>query len=109
MSESTPRINAQYLEQFSHRTVRIVGKVRQLRGEQATIDASGTINVHLNRESHLQLNHAVEIIGKVQQDLSVRVLSSTDLGPEGSVDFAAIDAVVDATHRYHEIFYEKQD
>jgi replication factor A3 len=49
MSESTPRINAQYLEQFSHRTVRIVGKVRQLRGEQATIDASGTINVHLNR------------------------------------------------------------
>jgi hypothetical protein len=24
-------------------------------------------------------------------------------------DFAAIDAVVDATHRYHEIFYEKQD
>jgi hypothetical protein len=33
----------------------------------------------------LQLNHAVEVIGKVQQDLSVRVLSSTDLGPEGSV------------------------
>jgi len=108
-AESTPRINAQYLEQFSHRTVRIVGKVRQLRGEQATIDAGGQINVHLNRESHLQLNHAVEVIGKVQQDLSVRVLSSTDLGPEGSVDFAAIDAVVDATHRYHEIFYEKNE
>jgi hypothetical protein len=48
-AESTPRINAQYLEQFSHRTVRIVGKVRQLRGEQATIDAGGQINVHLNR------------------------------------------------------------
>jgi hypothetical protein len=41
------------------------------------------------QESHLQLNHAVEVIGKVQQDLSVRVLSSTDLGPEGSVGKSA--------------------
>jgi hypothetical protein len=27
----------------------------------------------------------------------------------GLTDFVAIDAIVDATHRYHEIFYEKQD
>jgi len=25
----------------------------------------------------------------------------------GSPDFNAVEAVVDATHRYHEIFYEK--
>jgi hypothetical protein len=25
------------------------------------------------------------------------------------LDFAAIDAVVDATHRYHEIFYDKHE
>ena len=49
MTEATPRINAQYLEQFSHQTVRILGKVRQLRGEQATVDAGGDIQVHLNR------------------------------------------------------------
>ena len=49
MSEATPRITAPYLEQFSHKTVRILGKVRQLRGEQATIDAGGQINVYLNR------------------------------------------------------------
>lgn len=24
-------------------------------------------------------------------------------------DFTAVDAVVDATHRYHDIFYDKQD
>lgn len=52
MSESTPRVNAQYLQQFSHQTVRILGKVRQLRGEQATIDAGGQIQVYLNRVSH---------------------------------------------------------
>jgi len=37
------------------------------------------------QDSHLQLNHAVEIIGKVQNDLSVRVMASTDLGPEGGI------------------------
>ncbi|OQO14173.1 hypothetical protein B0A48_01049 [Cryoendolithus antarcticus] len=107
MSESTPRITAQYLEQFSHQTVRLLGKVRQLRGEQATIDAGGNVSIHLNRDSHLQLNHAVEIIGKVQNDLSVRVMACTDFGPENEIDFVAAEAVVDATHRYREIFYEK--
>ncbi|KAF2216527.1 hypothetical protein CERZMDRAFT_93816 [Cercospora zeae-maydis SCOH1-5] len=124
MSEATPRITAPYLEQFSHRTVRILGKVRQIRGEMATIDAGGKIDLHLNKASvhetphcrqtrrwdcHLQNNHAFEFIGKVQQDLSIRVLASTDLGPEGNIDFNAIDAVVDATHRYHEIFYAKDE
>ena len=119
MTEVTPRITAPYLEQFSHQTVRILGKVRQLRGEQATNDAGGQISVYLNRvspplsslvspricslmwtargeiqDSHLQLNHAVEIIGKVQNDLSVRVMASTDFGPEGAVGeccFAILD------------------
>jgi replication factor A3 len=51
MSEATPRITAPYLEQFSHQTVRILGKVRQIRGEQATIDAGGQVSVFLNRVS----------------------------------------------------------
>lgn len=46
MAEATPRITAPYLDQFSHRTVRILGKVRQLRGEEATVDAGGQIRVH---------------------------------------------------------------
>lgn len=48
-SEATPRINAKYLESFTNQTVRILGKVVALRGETATIDANGTINVYLNR------------------------------------------------------------
>ncbi|KAJ9638818.1 hypothetical protein H2201_005691 [Coniosporium apollinis] len=107
MQEVTPRVTAPYLETFAHKTVRILGKVIQLRGEQATIDAGGQINIHLNRDAHLTPNHAVEIIGKVQSDLSVRVLTSTDFG--ANIDFAAAEAVVDATHRYHEIFYPKED
>lgn len=51
MSEQapTPRINAPYLENFTGQTVIITGKVTQLRGEVATIDANGEITVLLNR------------------------------------------------------------
>ena len=77
----------------------------------------------------------MEIIGKVQNDLSVRVMASTDFGPEGNIgeceafdragreshpgrplvfmltiepDFNAVEAVVDVTHRYPEMFYPKE-
>lgn len=45
----TPRILAPHLSAFQHRIVRIVGKVIQLRGETAIIDAGGHIDVILNR------------------------------------------------------------
>ncbi|KAG8631554.1 hypothetical protein KVT40_000694 [Elsinoe batatas] len=106
MAQATPRITAPYLGQFKHQTVRVLGKVTDLRGETATIDAGGKINLLLNRDAHLQMNNAVEVIGKVDKDLSVRVLVSTDMG--SGIDLSVADAVVDATHRYHEIFYDKE-
>ncbi|GAM89051.1 hypothetical protein ANO11243_070850 [Dothideomycetidae sp. 11243] len=72
---STPRITAPYLQQFQHQTVRILGKVSQLRGDQAMLDAGGQITLLLNR-----VDHAVEVIGKVDKDLQVRVLVATDFG-----------------------------
>lgn len=53
-NEATPRINAQYLDQFTNQTVRIIGKIVSLRGETATLDASGSINIHLNRVRRTQ-------------------------------------------------------
>ena len=50
-SEATPRINARYLEHFTNRTVRIVGKVEALHGETATLQAEGSIELDLNRVS----------------------------------------------------------
>ncbi len=51
MSEplSTPRINSTYLESFTNRTIRLTGKVIQLRGEEATLDSNGHVTAHLNR------------------------------------------------------------
>ncbi|KAI1008061.1 hypothetical protein K3495_g176 [Podosphaera aphanis] len=100
---STPRITSAHLDSFMSRTVRMTGKVTQLRGEMAALDSDGNVTLHLNPEAHLTVGHAAEIVGKVNQDFSIRVLKATDLGP--NVDFKAVQAVVDATHRYKEIFY----
>jgi replication factor A3 len=47
----TPRVLQPHLQQFQHRIVRVLGKVVQLRGENAVIDAGGQIDVILNRVS----------------------------------------------------------
>jgi replication factor A3 len=44
----------------------------------------------------------VQVVGKVNNDLSVKVLSAQDLG--SSVDLGLYAAVVEATHRCKEIF-----
>ncbi|KAK0385439.1 hypothetical protein NLU13_7915 [Sarocladium strictum] len=99
---STPRINARYLDSFTGKLVMIWGKVTQLRGEQASIDSDGVVNVLLNREAHLTNANIVQIIGKVNPDLTVKVLSSKDLGT--GVDMALYHHVVDITHKHRSIF-----
>ncbi|KAM0264239.1 hypothetical protein ACHAQJ_000726 [Trichoderma viride] len=82
MSEqmSTPRITAAYLDSFVGRVVTIVGKVTQLRGDQATIDADGVVTILLNRDAHLANGNAAQVIGKVNPDLSIKALSTRDVG-----------------------------
>lgn len=48
-AQPTPRATAPYLESYVGRNVTVVGKVAQLRGDQAVIDADGSITAHLNR------------------------------------------------------------
>ncbi|KAL7808800.1 hypothetical protein V8C44DRAFT_359581 [Trichoderma aethiopicum] len=82
MSEqmSAPRITASYLDSFVGRVVTIVGTVTQLRGDQATIDADGIVTILLNRDAHLVNGNAAQIIGKVNPDLSIKALSTRDVG-----------------------------
>lgn len=49
MSDQTPRVNAPLLSRFVDRTVRIIGKVTELHGDKAVIDASGPITLALQR------------------------------------------------------------
>lgn len=41
------------------------------------------VTAHLNRDAHLTVGNMVEIVGKVNSDLSVRVLRATDWGRDG--------------------------
>lgn len=45
----TPRILAPHLQTFQHKLVRMLGKVVQLRGDTAVIDAGGNVDIILNR------------------------------------------------------------
>jgi replication factor A3 len=123
---STPRITAAYLDNFVGRVVMLVGEVTQLRGDQATLESDGTVTVLLNRvsyqqrfvsgthwlyvsfayhelqDAHLANGNAVQVIGKVNPDLSIKVLTSRDLG--NTVDFGLYSSVVQATHKHQSIF-----
>lgn len=46
---SAPRISAPYLDSCVGQNVMLVGKVTQLRGDQATLDSDGIVTVLLNR------------------------------------------------------------
>jgi replication factor A3 len=48
---ANPRITCAYLNSYVGKNVIIVGKVIQLRGDEALIDADGNITAHLNRVS----------------------------------------------------------
>ncbi|KAH8201769.1 hypothetical protein TruAng_004033 [Truncatella angustata] len=79
-SVSTPRISSRYIDSYVGRTVMVVGKVIQLRGNEALIDSDGQINVNLNPQCHLTPGNGVQVIGKVSSDLTIKVMSSVDLG-----------------------------
>lgn len=49
MSDQNIRINAPLLDKFVSHTVRIVGKVTDVRGDTAVIDAKGPITLILGR------------------------------------------------------------
>lgn len=84
----------------------------------------------MHQDSYLTVGNAVEIIGKVNQDLSIKVLQASDWGsnvgtslaidgdgyPEANrervrlteryADFASVNALVEANHKVKEIFYD---
>ncbi|KAK2754528.1 hypothetical protein FQN54_006929 [Arachnomyces sp. PD_36] len=125
MSLPTPRLLPSHLHAFSSTnnttspapptsTIRLLGTISSLRGETATLTCGshGDVTLILARDSHLQMGRVVEVVGKVVPvdgsggGLGVRVLGTLDWGKEGDVDYKIYEQVVDATHRFKEIFYE---
>jgi len=99
---STPRVSCRQLDTFVGKNVLVVGQVIQLRGETALLETEGQVTCLLNREAHLTPGNFAQVIGKVNPDLSVKVLNSLDLG--SNVDANGVQSVVDITHRYPHLF-----
>ncbi|CAK7264736.1 hypothetical protein SEPCBS57363_001231 [Sporothrix epigloea] len=98
----TPRVSCSYLNSYINQNVLVVGKVVQLRGDSAIVDADGHITVNLNRDAHLVGGNAVQIVGKVMSDLSIKALSAQDLGLDVDIDLA--QKVVEITQEHRSIF-----
>ncbi|KAL7416412.1 replication factor A protein 3-domain-containing protein [Mrakia frigida] len=92
MSVVTQRVNSAMLGDFRGKTVRLTAKVVKLNGDTAIVEASdkGQVDLHLNRDAHLSETY-VEVIGKVQEDLSIKVLWSIDMGSD--LDMSVVDTV----------------
>ena len=101
---TTARVNAARLAQYKSQTVRLTGKVVRMEGDTAIIEASdggqvsyrptsprfciGTdqctrlqVSIKLHREANIS-DPFVEILGKVNDDLSIKVFSSMNLGSD---------------------------
>ncbi|EXJ84544.1 hypothetical protein A1O3_05213 [Capronia epimyces CBS 606.96] len=119
-SMSTPRILPAHLHAFApgssaHNTVRIMGIISTVSGDQATLTClNDAVTILLNRDSHLSVGSMYEVVGKVVNiegghGLGLRVLSSTEWprNEQGQLpDLKLYEAVVDSTHRYKSIFYD---
>ncbi|ORY23052.1 replication factor A protein 3 [Naematelia encephala] len=89
-----PRINARLIPQFKGQTVRFTAKVLKMSGDTATVESSDKqeVGVILARDTHIATTF-VEIIAMVKDDLTLKCLTSIDLGD--SIDMKAVNNVVD--------------
>lgn len=97
-------------------TVRLLGTITTIHGSSATLTSGDgdTVTLILNRDSHLKPQGMYEVVGKVINleggaGLGIRVMAATEWpkNEKGQTpDLKLYEAVVEATHKYREIFYQ---
>ncbi|EPQ52254.1 replication factor A protein 3 [Gloeophyllum trabeum ATCC 11539] len=98
MAEHTStRVNSAKMPQFVGRTVRLVCKVLQFKGDTALVEASdgGQVEVRLPKDANVTDTY-VEIIGKVIDASTLQMMACVLMGD--SVDMKLIDDVVNMIH-----------
>ncbi len=78
---TSPRVNGALLERYVGHTVRLVGKVSNTSNGKATIEASDRRNVQVYmNDFNPYPSQFVEIIGRVNPDLSIQELGHVPAG-----------------------------
>ncbi|KAJ6071494.1 hypothetical protein N7499_009508 [Penicillium canescens] len=75
-----------------------------------TCGNNGDVTLILKSDARLQVGKLVEVVGKVAdleggQGYGLRVLGSTEWGDPADCDYKIYEQVVNATHRFTNIFY----
>lgn len=100
------RIDATLLSQFTGQTVRICGPVTSVgidASGNCTLTANGPITVSTDALQP-EVGHSYEVVGLVQQDLSVRALQWFDCGPSEKFNAVAAGRLVDIANRLPELY-----
>ncbi|KAI0318519.1 replication factor A protein 3 [Amylostereum chailletii] len=93
------RVNSAMLGQYLKGTVRIVGKVLQVSGDAALVEASdgGQVKVVGTMINELPSpGTCVDIVGTVVDPSTIRYLLCTDMGTE--LDLKLVDDVIQLSH-----------
>lgn len=77
----TPRIDATLRQQFQdHSAIRIIGKCVKINGNDAVLDCNGEVEIKSSPDAAFEVGRYFEVVGKVQDDMSIQMLSATDFG-----------------------------
>ncbi|KAH6560709.1 hypothetical protein BASA50_005016 [Batrachochytrium salamandrivorans] len=101
--KETPRINSSLLHKNIGRTVRLVGRLTLVNSQQAVLEASdkGQVNVLLAPGSMVRAG-VIEILGRVESDMSVTELSSFMFN--GDYDSESYDKMINIAASQPELF-----
>mmetsp|Transcript_38689 Transcript_38689/g.61310 ORF Transcript_38689/g.61310 Transcript_38689/m.61310 type:complete len:111 (-) Transcript_38689:106-438(-) len=105
---ATPRINgAMFPTYVNQGTVRVVGQVNSVNGEQVQLNCSDgvVVNALIRGEVDLPINSVIEVTGKITEQQVLEDQGTVTFYSTG-FDFPNYDAVVQLTHKYRSLFYE---
>ncbi|KAF8221077.1 replication factor A protein 3 [Tricholoma matsutake] len=98
------RVNSSRLPKFVGKTVRLACKVLRQSGDNMTVQASDDGEVLVQHCSNANITEPyVEIIGKVIDATTIRMLTCTNLGPE--LDMKLVNDTIELIHDPR--FYER--
>jgi hypothetical protein len=76
MTEATPRVSRSMLQNYVDHTVRIIGRADDMNQDILTLTTSdgGSVQVQVNRGAPSNINYQgfIEVVGKVNPNLSIR-------------------------------------
>ena len=83
-SEATPRINGELLKQYVGRVVRLVGHLvpEKLSQQGFVIQTSDGLEAAVHSTNAVAQTGYVEVLGRVEHDLSVTEISSVSFGDD---------------------------